>query len=62
MEEVLDMVTGHEIYSFLDGFLKYHHIITAPKDQYKTAFITEWGAFICLVMPFGLNNMPPTYQ
>ncbi len=56
------MVTGHEIYSFLDGFLKYHHIITAPKDQYKTAFITEWGAFICLVMPFGLNNMPPTYQ
>jgi hypothetical protein len=24
MEEILDMVLGHEVYSFLDGFLGYH--------------------------------------
>jgi hypothetical protein len=24
MEEVLNMVVGHEMYSFLDGFLGYH--------------------------------------
>jgi hypothetical protein len=24
MEEVLDMVVGHEVYSFLDGFFSYH--------------------------------------
>jgi hypothetical protein len=34
----------------------------APKDQYKTAFITDWGAFIWVVMPFGVKNGPPTYQ
>jgi hypothetical protein len=24
IEEVLDMVVGHKVYSFLDGFLGYH--------------------------------------
>jgi hypothetical protein len=33
-----------------------------PKDKYKIAFITEWGAFMWLVMPFRLKNVPPTYQ
>jgi hypothetical protein len=39
------MVTSHELYSFLDGFLGYHHIMIALEDQYKIAFITDWGAF-----------------
>jgi hypothetical protein len=29
-EEVLDMVVGHEVYLFLDGFLGYHQITIAP--------------------------------
>jgi hypothetical protein len=32
------------------------------KDRYKIAFITNWGTFILVVMPFGLKNVPPTYQ
>ncbi len=56
------MVTRHEVYSFLDGFSGYHQTMIALKDQYKIAFITKWGAFIWLVMPFRLKNMPPTYQ
>jgi hypothetical protein len=34
----------------------------APEDQYKIAFIIEWGVFVWLVMPFELKNTPPTYQ
>jgi hypothetical protein len=34
----------------------------AHEDKYKTVFITNWGTFICVVMPFGLKNVPPTYQ
>jgi hypothetical protein len=29
-KEILNMVAGHEIYLFLDGFLGYHQIIIFP--------------------------------
>ena len=61
-EEVLDSVAGHEMYSFLDGYSGYHQIQIAPEDRHKTAFVTDWGAFVWIVMPFGLKNAPPTYQ
>jgi hypothetical protein len=61
-EKVLDMVVGHKIYSFLDGFFGYHQIMITLEDQYKTTFIAECGAFLWLVMPFGLNNVSPNYQ
>jgi hypothetical protein len=61
-KEVLDKVAGHEVYSFLDGFFDYHQIMIAFKDRYKTTFIIDWGAFVWVVMPFGLKNVPPTYQ
>jgi hypothetical protein len=58
-EEVLDMVAGHEVYSFLHDISNYFMI--APKDKYKIALITDWGTFLQIVMPFGLKNVPPTY-
>jgi hypothetical protein len=32
LEEVLDMVVGHEIYSFLDEFSSYHQIMITMED------------------------------
>jgi hypothetical protein len=32
MEEVLDMVARHEVYSFLDEFFGYYHISITQKD------------------------------
>jgi hypothetical protein len=61
-DEVLNIVIGYETYSFLDGYLGYHHISIAPKDKYKTTFITKWGAFVWMVMPFGVKNGPRTFQ
>jgi hypothetical protein len=58
----LDKVASHEVYSFLDGFSSYHQIMIAPKNKYKTTFIINWGVFVWVVMPFGLKNVPPTYQ
>jgi hypothetical protein len=52
----------HEVYSFLDGFFGYHQIMIALKDTYKIAFITNYEAFVWVVMLFGLKNAPPTYQ
>jgi hypothetical protein len=62
MEEVLDMVARHEVYSFLDGFYDYHQIMIILEDRYRTAFIIDWGTFVWIVMPFGLRNAPPMYQ
>jgi hypothetical protein len=42
----LNIVAGHDVYSFLDGYFKYHKIFIAPKDRYKTTFVTYWGVFI----------------
>jgi hypothetical protein len=50
------MVVGHEVYSFFDGFFYHHQIMITPKDKYKTSFMTNWGGFVWLVMPFGLKN------
>ncbi len=60
--EVINIVTEHEVYTFLNGFSRYHHISIALEDQYKIAFVTDWGAFVWVVMPFGIKNGPPTYQ
>ncbi len=43
--EVLNLVARHDVYSFLDGYSRYHHISITPKDRYKTTFVTNWGAF-----------------
>ncbi len=60
--EVLNTIAGHDAYSFLDGYSKYHQIFIALKDTYKTTFVIDWGAFTWVVMFFRVKNGPPTYQ
>ena len=59
---MLDEVAGHQMYSFMDGYSGYNQLALAHEDRAKTRFITEWGAFMYLVMPFGLCNAPATFQ
>jgi hypothetical protein len=37
----LNTVAGHDLYSFLNGYIGYHQISVAPKDKYKTIFVTN---------------------
>ena len=59
---MLDAVARHEVYSFSDGFSIYNQIRMHPTDQEKTAFVTEWGVFVAVVMMFGLKTTPTTFQ
>ena len=61
IDGVLDAVAGHEVYSFLDGFSGYNQIRMRPVDQEKTAFVTEWGVFVAVVMMFGLKTAPTIF-
>ena len=62
-EHVLERVARKEAYSFLDGYSGYNQISITEEDLPKTAFIiTEYGVFAFKRMPFGLINVPVTFQ
>jgi hypothetical protein len=62
INKVLDAIIGHALYTFLHGFCGYNQLSIAKQNKYKIAFVTKWGTFVWLVMPFGLNNTLATYQ
>ncbi len=45
INEVINIVVKHEVYTFLDGFSRYHQISIASEDQYKITLVTNWGFF-----------------
>ncbi len=63
IDEVLNIIAKHDAYSFfLDGYSRYHHISITLEDEYKIAFVIDWGVFTWVVMPFGVKNGCPNYQ
>jgi hypothetical protein len=62
LDSILDLVVGHEMYSFMDGYSGYNQIKMAKTDKEKITFILEWGAYAYSVMSFGLCNAPRTFQ
>nr|GEV92569.1 reverse transcriptase domain-containing protein [Tanacetum cinerariifolium] len=59
---MLDRLAGNKYYCFLDGFLGYFQIPIDPKDQEKTTHTCPYGTFAHRRMPFGLCNVPGTFQ
>lgn len=62
IDQIVDSIAGHEMFSFLDAFSGYHQIPMAPEDEEKTTFITPHGLYCYKVMPFRLKNTRATYQ
>ena len=62
IDMIIDSITCHEILSFMDGFFSYNQIRIKKEDQHKLTFVTPWGKFCWVVMPFGLKNAGVTYQ
>jgi len=46
----------------MDGYSGYNQVRMAEKYIDKTSFISKWGAYAYNVMPFGLCNVPATFQ
>lgn len=59
--QLVDMMVGHELLTFMDAFSKYNQICMALKDEKNTSFITDHGLFCYRVMPFSLKNMGAIY-
>lgn len=62
IDTLVDATSGHQMFSFMDGFSGYNQIKMAEEDAEKTAFRTPLGNFFYTVMPFGLKNAGATYQ
>ena len=62
MEQILQMVSGSELFSLLDGFSCYNQVLVAEEDRLKMIFRTRWGTFAYRRMPFGLINAGATFQ
>ena len=62
IDQIVDSTSGCEILSFLDAYSGYHQIMIKESDQLATSFITPYGSYCYVIMPFGLKNTGATYQ
>jgi hypothetical protein len=62
IDQVIDSTASYDLLSFFDAYSGYHQIPLYEPDQIKTSFITTYGAYCYVTMPFGLKNAGATYQ
>jgi hypothetical protein len=62
IDQIVDSTAGCETLSFLDAYSGYHQIRMKESDQLATSFITPFGMYCYVTMPFGLRNSGATYQ
>jgi hypothetical protein len=62
IDQIVDSTAGCETLSFLDAYSGYHQIRMKESDQLTTSFITPFGMYCYVTMPFGLRNAGATYQ
>ena len=59
---MLERLSKHTHFCFLDGYSGFSQIPVSKEDQEKTTFTCPFGTFAYRRMPFGLYNAPATFQ
>ena len=62
IDQIVDSTSGCETLYFLDAYSGYHQITMKESNQLVTSFITPFGSYCYVSMPFGLKNIRATYQ
>ena len=59
---MLERLSSHKYYCFLDGYNAYNQIAIVLEDQEKTTFTCPFDTFAYRRMLFGLCNASATFQ
>ena len=62
IDEMLEQLTNHSFFYFLDGYSGYHQILIHPDDQSKTTFTCPYGTYAYRKMSFGLCNALASFK
>jgi hypothetical protein len=62
IREILDSICRAKHYTKLNIIAAFNNIRIIKGHEWKIAFITKFGLFEILVMPFGLCNSPANFQ
>ena len=62
MHQLLERISRHPFYCFLDGYSGYFQIEIVVEDQENTTFTCPFGTYAYKRMPFDLCNTPTTFQ
>lgn len=62
IRDTLARLNRVRVFSKFDVIAAFNRVLVKASDQEKTAFLTRFGLFEYVVMPFGLCNAPGTFQ
>ena len=62
IDEMYAKLRGAKVFSTIDLRSGYHHIALAKSSRAKTAFVTPFGKYEFLMVPFGLAQAPAYFQ
>ena len=62
IDEMYANLKGSRVFSTIDLRSGYHHIALGKDSRAKTAFVTPFGKYEFLMVPFGLAQAPAYFQ
>ena len=62
IDEMYAKLKGARVFSTIDLRSAYHHIALGEDSRAKTAFVTLFGKYKLLMVPFGLAQAPAYFQ
>ena len=62
IDEMYAKLKGAKVFSTIDLRSGYHHIMLGKSSRVKTAFVTPFGKYEFIMVPFGLAQTPAYFQ